>query len=347
MEMLLQNIKIKNTIVPSKIFFAPINTGYSNYGAPTEELIKYHENRSGKRIGISYVGNVAIGKQYCSNKSTCYFPSDKKMWSNLCNVIKKNGSLAGIQIACNNSAISMQRTIINPNLYEYISKIRDYIFNLDIETIELIIDKFIEAINFAKEVGFDIVQIHAAHGYFLSLLLSPIFNCRNDVYGENRSYCIEKIISKSKKENIEILFDVRLSLVEGVLRNANIEKQSKIIPIKKIINAGANIISISNGIYNIDKSLIYPKRENISELCDFIKEFDNNIIWNFSGAIKNLNQMSNILEPNCTISLGRALMADPNYIIKYHERENEIKKCSLCGKCHYYSKGKMSLYNCS
>lgn len=350
MENLLEPIQIKNTIIPSRIFFAPINTGYSYNGAPTEELIAYYKKRAGKNIGITYVGNVAIGKDYCSNNNTCYFPSEKSRWIELSNSIKKNGSLAGIQISCNNSIIPMQKGMVNFDIYRYINETRLCISSMKPELIETIINKFVNAIAFAKEVGFDVVQIHAAHGYFLSLFVSHIFNVRNDIYGKNRSYCIEKIIKECKKNKIDIIIDVRLSLMEGILKNVEIEKQSKLKPIENIINSGADIISFSNGIYNIDKTLIYPNKDNVIETYNFTKNFkNNNIIWNFCGAIKDLNYIGNVLNNSSTVSLGRAIMTDPQYIEKYYSKNQraEIKNCSMCGKCHYYSRGEAKLYDCS
>jgi anthraniloyl-CoA monooxygenase len=49
---------------------------------------------------------------------------------------------------------------------------------------------FVRAIHYAVEIGFDIVELHAAHGYLLSSFLSPLTNLRHDEYGgshENRA----------------------------------------------------------------------------------------------------------------------------------------------------------------
>lgn len=60
-----------------------------------------------------------------------------------------------------------------------------------------VIDLFAQAAARAKKAGFDGVQIHAAHGFFLSRALSPLYNKRQDKYGgspENRARILTEVI---------------------------------------------------------------------------------------------------------------------------------------------------------
>jgi len=60
---------------------------------------------------------------------------------------------------------------------------------LTLEGIENIVKAFAEAAKRAVAVGFDVIEVHSAHGYLLSSFLSPTSNKRTDKYGgsfENR-----------------------------------------------------------------------------------------------------------------------------------------------------------------
>ncbi|KAM4063519.1 NADH:flavin oxidoreductase / NADH oxidase family protein [Hirsutella rhossiliensis] len=68
---------------------------------------------------------------------------------------------------------------------------------LSVPEIEAIVEAFAAAARRAVEAGFDVVEIHAAHGYLLAEFLSPLTNRRTDRYGgsfENRIRLVVQVI---------------------------------------------------------------------------------------------------------------------------------------------------------
>jgi anthraniloyl-CoA monooxygenase len=57
------------------------------------------------------------------------------------------------------------------------------------EDMDMVRDQFVASAKMADRAGFDMVEVHAAHGYLLSSFISPVSNIRDDEYGgslENR-----------------------------------------------------------------------------------------------------------------------------------------------------------------
>ncbi len=54
---------------------------------------------------------------------------------------------------------------------------------MDVEEIASVIAEFARTARLAREAGFRVIELHAAHGYLLHSMLSPISNTRNDAYG--------------------------------------------------------------------------------------------------------------------------------------------------------------------
>ncbi|NRG35186.1 hypothetical protein [Niallia circulans] len=168
--------------LPTRFFFAPINTGLSENGVLSEEFFTFYRERSHSSIGINYIGNVAIDPKYVTNPNTAYFTDQTNQWERLTKSIRKGGSVPGIQIACRNSILVPIRKMINNNIESYLNTVRNDLVDIPKEEIQDIIQKFIDTGIKASDLGFDVIQIHAAHGYFLSQLISKSINMRVDEY---------------------------------------------------------------------------------------------------------------------------------------------------------------------
>jgi len=94
----------RHVIIPSRFFFAPVNTGLAFDGLINDRFINFHNLRSGHRIGITYVGNVAIGRDWTTNKNTPTISFNNiNEWRKVVAKIVKNGSVPAIQLACRTS----------------------------------------------------------------------------------------------------------------------------------------------------------------------------------------------------------------------------------------------------
>ncbi len=338
----LMPIKIKNLNIKTKIFFAPINTGYCVSGTPNEKFIEFYKTISGNNVGITYVGNVAIGKEYTTNNRTAYFNNNEAIWREVVKVINKSGGIAGVQLGCRYSSIipEINMSISSAAKEEYLFRAKREINDISIKEIETIIKMYIHCAIKAYKIGFKVIQIHAAHGYFLSLILSDKFNERKDIYGIDRLKVVRDIVSGIYEKIPGAILDIRLSLLEGI----GTEKQELMYKkeiIDEIQKMKISMVSLSNGIYNMDKTMIYPSKSisysKMLKYGEYFAEKYPDIVWNIAGNMEKVIFDEKDKLNNLTYSIGRQLLVDPKTFYKYENNIFEVMKCKDCNRCHYYS----------
>ncbi len=87
---------------------------------------------------------------------------------------------------------------------------------LELEEIPGIVNDFRQAIANAREAGFDLVELHSAHGYLLHQFLSPSSNHRTDQYGggvENRARLVLEVVDAGIDEINALAFAFRQSVL--------------------------------------------------------------------------------------------------------------------------------------
>lgn len=338
-------LKIKKYDIPSKIFFAPINPGYSYNGTIDDRYTEFFIKRAGNGIGICYIGNVAIDTDLRTNEGTAVLLKEQeKEWMYLTNEIRSKGSIPGIQLAWKPVNINMQRNFFCEEKNQFL-KIAQKYYEEFVEY-DFIVKRFVDKIEFAKSVGFDLVQIHAAHGYALSLLLSQYVS-RVSSPRENKGYkIIEQIINLCKTQNL--IFDIRISLYEG-WEAPEKELEYKETLFKLLLELGVDMISLSNGFYNLDKNMIYPPKlfgPVLLKDAIYIAHKYPNMVWNVAGNMEQID-FEDIPE-NLSISIGRQLLVDPLFITKVQNgTKEEIIKCTECNRCHYYSNMLPGIIECN
>lgn len=108
---------------------------------------------------------------------------------------------------------------------------------------------YVESSFRAYQAGFDIVELHAAHGYGLNQWLSPITNQRTDFYGgsiSGRSLLLRKIAMEIKKELPELILAIRLPAQDHF--PGGLTFQDMIWVSQRLEDIGVDLIDVSSGI---------------------------------------------------------------------------------------------------
>ena len=113
---------------------------------------------------------------------------------------------------------------------------------MDAATIAGIVSQFAASTRRAREAGFDIVELHGAHGYLISTFLSPVSNRRTDRYGgsfENRVRFLLEVVDAVRTEwPAEKPLFVRISCTDWMEGGWNLEESVKLA---QLLKAGGKV----------------------------------------------------------------------------------------------------------
>jgi 2,4-dienoyl-CoA reductase-like NADH-dependent reductase (Old Yellow Enzyme family) len=120
---------------------------------------------------------------------------------------------------------------------------------LDLTEIQSITRAFAQAAQRALAAGFDVVEVHAAHGYLLHEFMSPLSNTRTDHYGgsfDNRiRFCVEVVDAVRAVWPERLPVFVRISATDWVDGGWDVEQSIELA--RRLKNRGVDLIDCSSG----------------------------------------------------------------------------------------------------
>jgi 2,4-dienoyl-CoA reductase-like NADH-dependent reductase (Old Yellow Enzyme family) len=220
-----------------------------------------------------------------------------------------------------------------------------------------------------KEIGFDAVELHMGHGYLLSQFLSPRTNKRTDRYGgsiENRArFPVEVLKAVVAKVGPAFPVFVKLNLSDGLRHGFSLEDCKYVA--RALEKNGCSAIVLSGGFTSLTP--FYMMRggvplggmiKNGSSLAEkitmaligpfIIKRygFEPNFFLDqarevrktvamplvYLGGVDSKEGIEKILESGFDfIALARALIHDPEFLLKLKDGSLEVTDCNRCNKC--------------
>lgn len=130
------------------------------------------------------------------------------------------------------------------------------------EDMDLVRDQFVAAAKMAQNSGFDMIELHAAHGYLVSSFISPLSNNRTDEYGgtlENRMrYPLEAFAAIRAVWPQEKPMAVRISANDWV-GDDGVTPSDAVLIAQMFETAGADIIDVSAGQTSTQGQPVYGR----------------------------------------------------------------------------------------
>ena len=340
--------KIGNVEIKNRICKAPQTTGFSHMdGTVSSRLIRCYEDLAKGEVGMIIVEYAYVDNKYSKSASNQLGICDDEYMVGLgwlADTIKNNDCVPCIQIEhCGRQRFlgpPMKSASANPwpLMYERYGQAA-IPEELTIEEIHQLVEDFGKAAWRAKTAGFQVVEIHGAHGYLITNFLSPFTNQRKDWYGgsrENRFRFLEQVFKRCKEyvgEDFPII--VRLSGTDYEPGGMTID--DTIYYAKRLEELGCAAIDVSGGdhhqmIHQVTPMQI-PRGHNVWAAEAIKKEVSIPVFA--TGSITQPDYAEEILASGKAdfISMGRPLLADPYWAKKAMEgRAEDISPCIRCNE---------------
>ena len=180
-------------------------------------------------------------------------------------------------------------------------------------------DQFVAATRMAIDAGFDMIELHAAHGYLLSSFITPLQNKRDDDYGgclANRlRYPLEVFEAMRAVWPSERPMSVRISATDWA-GSDGVTPDEAVEIARAFAEAGADLIDVSAGQTSADAKPVYGRMFQ-TPFSDKIRN-EAKLATMAVGNITEPDQANAILASGRAdlVALGRAHLIDPSWTLR-------------------------------
>ena len=368
-------ITLRNRIIRSAAF-----ENMARANAPTQQLQDYHVSVAHGGVGMTTVAYCAVDQSGVSFDGQLYvrpqiIPDMKKMTD----AIHAEGAKASIQLGhCGNMTHYKTCHCIPVSADTWFNLYSPTVHRrLKVEEIKTIVKHFGEAVDFARECGFDCVEIHAGHAYLISQFLAPRTNHRHDQYGgsfENRARFMNAVVVKtnmwddcwkgvSLEEGIQVAREIAKHKVHGIVLSGGTVSRSPMtilggaMPIKTLahymnmkelwwLKAALHIPYVGaimtptvpfKELYFMDKAKYFQEQ---------LKDIDIPLIY--VGGVQSGDNCQQIMDEGFELfQIAHVLIKDPDFVKHVQENPHYHAGCKRSNYCvgRMYSKD-MKCHEC-
>lgn len=345
-------IRIGSLRLKNRIIAAPTSPSFvSTEGHFTHEMIAYLEEKAKGGAAVVTFGEAivhsATGKSHNKQLQLDAYGVET-MLTQAAKAIHNAGAYANIQLShggmygglqSRGGSYGKEGTAYGPSAMEMPE---GHVEEMPKDLIYEIIASYGKAAKLVQNCRFDMVQVHAAHGWLFSQFLSPVINQRTDEFGgslENRARFLILALEEIRKQ-CGPLFPIEIRL-SGEDFTENGLDQAACIEVAKMIDDKVDLINVSCGNHEdpamfcrTHPSIFYPRGVNVYLAAEIRKHVKTPVAC--VGSLNDPAQIEKIIaggEADC-VEIGRALLADP-YLPKKALADNaeDITPCLRCYEC--------------
>ncbi|MBW2044572.1 MAG: FAD-dependent oxidoreductase [Deltaproteobacteria bacterium] len=313
-------------------------------GSITDKTVEHYRRRAAGGPAMVIVEACAVSPEGIVSPHQARIYDDRFIegFSRIAQVMKSEGAVPALQIhhgGRQTSAKVIKRKPLAPSNLPC-PTIKGDVEPLTVEGIREIIRKFGDAAARAVEAGFELIEIHGAHGYLINEFLSGFSNIREDRYGGDTAgrarFALEVIREVRTRVGKDFPLSFKISAQEFVPGGLTVEESIKIL--KLLVPAGLDIIQVSAGNDATPEWISQPMFMEKACLADSAAEIRRALKMPVMavGRINDPLVAEDIIkqEKADLVCVGRGLLADPEMPLKAKEgRVDDIRICIACNTC--------------
>ncbi len=335
---------LKNRIVSPPTSLAEVGPGNTF----SKDNIAYYEMRAKGGAAIVNAGECIVHPNGVDHPSQIVLnnPAPIPSMYDLTEAIHKYGAYASIELGhggkrCNRAFLPNHQLPIGPcDIFdEHGEKVCQ---GMTKEMMEEVLDGYRTSAANCAMAGFDLLTVHAGHGWLLAQFLSPLSNHREDEYGgsrENRCRYVIEVLKAVRAAAPKCVIELRISGSELTKGGYDLQEG---IALCRLLEPYVDVFQVSVGVMEdlftwiiMHPSMFVPDGCNVY-LAEAIKKAVKKPV-SCVGALGDADQLEEILASGKAdlVCLARSLVADPELPNKVAEgRISEIRPCLRCFSCH-------------
>lgn len=218
---------------------------------------------------------------------------------------------------------------------------------LSTEQVEVIVRQFGDAARRAEQAGYDGVQIHSAHFFYLSKFISPLINHRTDRFGggqRGRSRILYEILQDMRsKTGDDFLITMKINSTDEYPGGLTV--QDFLVTCKLMADAGIDAIEVSgNGTSRTgiragqNEGYFRAAAASLAALVD--------VPVVLVGGLRSIDKINQYLDEAkiAYVSLSRPLVREPDLIQRWQAGDTKPSLCVSCNTC-YRTPGHHCIFN--
>jgi len=345
MDKLFSPFTIKKIYLKNRIVMPPLASFLiADDGSITDATIEHYRRRAAGGPAMVIMEACAVSPEGIVSPHQPVIYNDRYIdgLSKIADAIKEEGSVPALQIhhgGRQTSAKVIHRKPLAPSPLPC-PAIRGDVEPLTVDGIQNLVQKFGSAAARAYRAGFELIEIHGAHGYLVNQFLSKFSNIREDEYGGDvagRTRFAREIVEEvCKRIDNALAVSFKISAEEYV--DGGLTTTESIEILKILIKAGIDVVQVSAGNDVtpewISQPMFMEKACLVDSACQIKKALDIPVMA--VGRINDPQIADKIIrqEKADLVCIGRGLLADPEMPLKARSgRLDEIRTCIACNTC--------------